>query len=143
LRREVIGNCHLYLGDCLEIVPQLNFAGAIVSDPPYGMDWDTDHSRFKPGPNGHVSRGVAWRAKIEGDAKPFDPVPWVVTFDEVILWGSNHFGQKLPVGTTLVWLKRLDPAFGSFLSDDECRGQGSGPPYAKACRSYELVHRTA
>ena len=35
------------------------------------------------------------------------------------MWGYNHFAQRLPVGTTLVWLKRLDGAFGSFLSDAE------------------------
>ncbi|MEI6731136.1 MAG: DNA methyltransferase [archaeon] len=36
-----------------------------------------------------------------------------------MLWGSNHYGQRLPVGTTLVWIKRSDHAFGTFLSDAE------------------------
>jgi site-specific DNA-methyltransferase (adenine-specific) len=36
-----------------------------------------------------------------------------------VLWGANHFARHLPVGTTLVWLKRLDGGFGSFLSDAE------------------------
>ena len=34
-------------------------------------------------------------------------------------YGSNHFGARLPVGAKLVWIKRLDDAFGSFLSDAE------------------------
>jgi len=35
MRREVIGNCELYLGDCLEIIPTLGKADAVITDPPY------------------------------------------------------------------------------------------------------------
>src|SRR5262249_16398652 len=38
---------------------------------------------------------------------------------EVILWGGNHFAHRLPMGATLVWIKRSDGGFGSFLSDAE------------------------
>lgn len=41
LRKEVIGNCTLYLGDCLEILPTLDRAGAVVTDPPYGMAYNS------------------------------------------------------------------------------------------------------
>jgi DNA modification methylase len=37
LRREVIGNCELYLGDSLEILPLLDPVDAVVTDPPYGV----------------------------------------------------------------------------------------------------------
>lgn len=40
-------------------------------------------------------------------------------FPKVILWGANHFAQRLPVGTTLVWIKKGDHLFGTFLSDAE------------------------
>lgn len=36
-RREVIGNATLYLGDCLEILPTLGNADAVITDPPYGV----------------------------------------------------------------------------------------------------------
>jgi hypothetical protein len=42
-RKEVIGDCTLYLGDCLEILPKLGKFDAVVSDPPYGVldeEWD-------------------------------------------------------------------------------------------------------
>ena len=90
---------------------------AVVSDPPYGMAWDVDTTRFSGGVQ-KVSRGKEWDLPIEGDRQPFDPTPWL-DYPEVILFGSNHFGQRLPVGTTLVWVKRNDDAFGSFLSDAE------------------------
>jgi DNA modification methylase len=39
LKKKVIGDCELYLGDCLEILPKLSGTDAdmIFSDPPYGM----------------------------------------------------------------------------------------------------------
>jgi site-specific DNA-methyltransferase (adenine-specific) len=90
---------------------------AVVSDPPYGMAWDTETTRFS---GGTVKRGPGRGEGFDviGDTQPFDPSPWL-GYPEVILFGSNHYGQRLPVGTTLVWVKRNDEAFGSFLSDAE------------------------
>jgi len=105
----------IWHGDCREWMPK---ADAVVSDHPYGMGWD---GRISSGPN---TTGVpGFRAKnfgqtIVGDDEPFDPTPWLA-YPEVILWGSNHYAQRLPVGTTLVWIKKWDTAFGSFLSDAE------------------------
>jgi site-specific DNA-methyltransferase (adenine-specific) len=42
-----------------------------------------------------------------------------LAFPKVILWGANHYAARLPVGTTLVWLKKADHLFGAFLSDAE------------------------
>lgn len=42
-RKEVIGDCTLYLGDCMEIMPTLGNVDAVVTDPPYGTtqcSWD-------------------------------------------------------------------------------------------------------
>ena len=125
-REEIIGDCRLLLGDCREILPTLGRVDAVVTDPPYGMDWDVDHSRFKPGQNGHgKSISVDWKTKIFGDSEPFDPTLFL-DFDEVILFGCNHFAARLPVGTTLVWIKRMDNGFGSFLSDAEVVWQKGG-----------------
>jgi site-specific DNA-methyltransferase (adenine-specific) len=38
-RKEVIGNATLYLGDCLEILPTLPKVDAVITDPPYGVDF--------------------------------------------------------------------------------------------------------
>lgn len=108
----------LYLGDCREILPTLP-KGALVSDPPYGMGWNTDSTRFTGGQR-EVGRGEGrsdW-GKVRNDSEPFDPSPWL-DFPECILWGANHYGERLPRGTTLVWLKKAPHLFGSFLSDAE------------------------
>ena len=107
----------LYHGDCRDLLPSIE-ADVVVTDPPYGMAWD---GRISSGPN---TTGIpGFRAKnygqtIVGDDIPFDPEPWL-TYPEVVLWGSNHYAAQLPLGTTLVWVKKLDGAFGTFLSDAE------------------------
>lgn len=118
--RVVIGDAELWYGRWEAIYQCFPKDAAIVSDPPYGMAWDTRTARFTGGNNSAHRRGTGRsdNRSIHGDAVPFDPSPWLA-FPEVILWGSHHFAQRLPVGTTLVWVKRLDGAFGSFLSDAE------------------------
>jgi len=38
MRKEVIGNATLYLGDCLEVLPTLGPVDAVITDPPYGVE---------------------------------------------------------------------------------------------------------
>jgi len=39
MREEIIGNCRLILGDCREILPTLGEVDAVVTDPPYGIEF--------------------------------------------------------------------------------------------------------
>jgi DNA modification methylase len=113
------GRVTLYLGDCLELRYILPTGCAIITDPPYGMDWNPETTRFSGGNNpSQRSAGRNDRRKVMHDDKPFDPTPWLA-WEKVVLFGSNHFGARLPVGTKLIWIKRNDEAFGSFLSDAE------------------------
>lgn len=119
-RREVIGDATLYLGDATELLSVLRGDEAILGDPPYGMK---RHGRYQRGTRSSNSQMPGARSrrfgeKIIGDTVQFDPSPWI-TFPQAILWGSNHYAYRLPVGTTLVWIKRFDSGFGSFLSDAE------------------------
>lgn len=41
---ETIGDCTLYLGDCLDILPTLGAVDAVVTDPPYGMSYKSGHA---------------------------------------------------------------------------------------------------
>ena len=108
----------IYCGDCLEIAPQLNVAvDAVISDPPYGMGWNTDSTRFTGGKHTRGDGRNDW-GKIINDDVPFDPSPWL-QYPKVILWGCNHFASKLSVGTTLIWIKKHESLFGTFLSDAE------------------------
>jgi DNA modification methylase len=118
-----LGPVRLIRGDCTLIAPTLEGVDAVITDPPYGMNWDTDNSRFSGGNVASVARrgngpGTNDGKPIINDDTPFDPVLWI-TYPKCVLFGSNHYAQRLPVGTTLVYIKRYDEAFQSFLSDAE------------------------
>jgi site-specific DNA-methyltransferase (adenine-specific) len=104
----------LYCGDCRDVLPTLGHIDAVVSDPPWGIDADTNYKRFTGGctVKNDFGRGIA------GDSVPFDPEPWLV-FPKVALWGANCFSSRLPIGRWLVWVKRRDSKLGIMLSDAE------------------------
>lgn len=133
IRKEVqIGAARLILGDCLEVLPLLGKVDAVVTDPPYGISLNTDNSRFSGGNCASIARRgpKRWKGSADGrpivnDDKPFDPTPFLLG-KEQIFWGWNAFPDKLPKGTCLVWIKRNDEAFGSFLSDAETAWHSRG-----------------
>ena len=116
-RKVQIGDATLYEGDCLDIMPTLGRVDAVVTDPPYGMKWDGKVTRGKNG-TGKAGKTRHYGETIINDDKPFDPTPFL-GFNQCILFGANHFPQHLRRGSNLVWVKRTDEGFGSFLSDAE------------------------
>ena len=117
IKKDVtIGDCRLILGDCLEVMPLLGKVDAVVTDPPYGMKWDGKVTRGKNG-TGKAGKTRHFGKKILNDDLPFDPSPFVTC--KSILFGANHFPQHLRRGSNLIWVKRTDQGFGSFLSDAE------------------------
>jgi len=114
----------LYLGDCREILPTLGQFGALITDPPYGISLDTNNLRFSGGKGESKRRrgklmGPAGGAPIVGDDAAFDPKFLTSVGKDQIIWGWNNFPDLLPKGACLIWIKRFDEAFGSFLSDAE------------------------
>lgn len=100
------GSVWLMEGDCLEILPQLSGIDACVTDPPYGIGWDVG---INPYGNLRSQFGKQYKP-IVGDDKEFDPTPFLA-FDKVVLFGANHFANKLPnSGAWIVWDKRMHVA---------------------------------
>ena len=109
-RKEIIGDCTLYLGDCLEVMPTLDKVDAVVTDPPYGMGADkaakaAADARIKA--NGKSKAGRGW--KDYGNTYWDDERPRKEIFDiirecskEQIIWGGNYFTDYLP--PTMQWL---------------------------------------
>jgi site-specific DNA-methyltransferase (adenine-specific) len=123
------GKVRLFHADCREVLSSLK-CDAIVSDPPYGMDWNTDSSRFSGGQGCHHKKA----ARIVGDAAPFDPMPFVDAAPECVLWGFNHFAQRVPHGSCLIWLKKSMDKLGAVLSDCEVAWKKGGTGvYAYRC----------
>ena len=106
-RKEAIGSCELYLGDCLEVLPTLGKVGAVVTDPPYGIG--------RSGQSGMISRArgrVNTRTQHEDkgwDAERADPecIKMLLEISESqIIWGGNYYSDILPPRSKwLVWDK--------------------------------------
>ena len=87
----------LYHGDCLEIMPHLEPVDLVLTDPPYGINYDSSHKKYK---NGIARNNANW------DKSPFDPKPILSLNKPTILWGGNCFSSKLPDSPGwLCWLK--------------------------------------
>jgi site-specific DNA-methyltransferase (adenine-specific)/modification methylase len=96
----------LYLGDCREILPTLGRIDAVVSDPPYGIDF-AHGGNDRGGIGGGTYTTKFAKVAIVGDDAPFDPRPFLDLAPDVILWGGNHFAHLLPPSPSwLVWDKR-------------------------------------
>jgi len=86
-------------------------ADMVFTDPPYGIDLDTDFSEIMEANPGKV--GLTQRKhykKIIGDDKDFDPSVLLNVFQkvkEVFLWGGDYYSKSLPDGGSwFVWDKR-------------------------------------
>jgi site-specific DNA-methyltransferase (adenine-specific) len=106
-RKEVLADgVEIWLGDCRDVLPLIGRVDAVVTDPPYGMNLNTDYSGF----NGWSGKGHAYE-RIVGDNEPFDPKPFLEITPNCLFWGAQYFATKLPEsGGWLVFNKRGDGA---------------------------------
>lgn len=51
MRKEIIGECTLYCGDCLEIMPTLGKVGHVICDPPYEAIIHENNKKLSKGPS--------------------------------------------------------------------------------------------
>jgi DNA modification methylase len=102
-----IGNATLYHGDCRTILPSLPMVDAVITDPPYGIDY---------GRSGGFSASHGWsdnRCKVEWDREraPKEAIDLVLNAGKiVVIWGGNYFTDWLP------------PSMGWFVWDKVQRG---------------------
>lgn len=88
-RKEVIGDCTLYQGDCLQVMPLLGQFDAVVTDPPYGLG---DKWR-----GGKAHTKARWKLSNGGEAMAWDAdisaaVPIAIDKGEnSIVWGGNYY----------------------------------------------------
>lgn len=97
MRVERIGEATLYLGDCRAVLPTLGKVDAVVTDPPYGIGFAAQPTRYQRA-NGMVRKG--W-----DDQRPQDVVDGLCArFERLIIWGGNYF-ELPPSRGWLIWTK--------------------------------------
>lgn len=95
----IIGPCTLYHADCLEVLPTLDKVDAVVTDPPYGIDY---------GRAGGFSASHGWhnnREQVEWDVSRIsaDLIHLILQKGKhQIIWGGNYYTDILP--PTMQWL---------------------------------------
>jgi len=106
-REQLSDTVTLYLGDCRDVLPTLKGFDAVLTDPPYGIG-------YQHGGGGKAGKYTNTQAILHDD-EPFDPTHLIRLCRKktgggggnspVVIWGANHFANKLPPGTWLVWDK--------------------------------------
>jgi DNA modification methylase len=110
-------HCTIYCGDCREILPTLGKFDLLLTDPPYGYEWNTNYSRF--------SKGSTDKEAIANDGRgEIDLAPCIDITSEQMIFGCNSIPQP-KVGSYLIWDKRCADGF-SFLSDGEAAWWSEG-----------------
>lgn len=115
-RREVIGDCTLYLGDCLEVMPTLEPVDAVVTDPPYGIadKWKGGFGAKHGWSNQHSMK----ETRNRWDAEPLglsECEALMSAGKRVVIWGGNYF----PLPPSRCWLVWNKPERGFTLAEAE------------------------
>lgn len=130
--KVTIGDAELWLGDCLDVLPELGVVDAVVTDPPYGIgiaanpvrqkhekaDWD------KCAPNEAVLSALLAVSRWQ------------------VIWGGNYFDLP-PSQCFLVWDKLQPYNFSLAMCEQAwCSKPGPAKIYRQAVTSYSKQHPT-
>lgn len=112
-----LGNHRLVCGDSTDIAVIGKLmdgakADMVFTDPPYGMNLDTDYSDMK---SDIFKGGMGGKKYEQGKVDEFHPemvdAIFTIDADEMFLWGADYFAELLPNkndGSWIVWDKRAN-----------------------------------
>jgi len=86
---EIIGPCRLYLGDCRDVLPTLSGIDAVVTDPPYGITFES----------GWTGSSI----KSDEDTSVRDEALRLANAPAAVVFGSPKLPPVESAITTLVW----------------------------------------
>lgn len=116
------GRIRLINADCLEVLPTLaeGSIDAVVTDPPWGVaNNNANRSRGRGNRPYDPNTDAKDFAPCAGDDEPFDP-SHLLRFKGIVLWGANHFADKLPASSFwLAWDRKAGKAADSDITDCE------------------------
>jgi site-specific DNA-methyltransferase (adenine-specific) len=92
----IIGDATLYLGDCMEVLPALGKVDAVITDPPYGIGFAAQPTKWQRLAGKHPE---SWDDKIASDIDVLRALG-----DVQIIWGGNYYSLP-PTRGWLSWFK--------------------------------------
>jgi site-specific DNA-methyltransferase (adenine-specific)/modification methylase len=105
-RKEVIGNCTLYLGDNKDVMQDIDLSvvGACVTDPPFGINVLSIYKNRGKKYSNSKTFTRNYKNTGEWDKKPAD-IKFILDLNiPSIIWGGNYFNVP-PNSCWLVWDK--------------------------------------
>jgi DNA modification methylase len=130
-RRVVIGDCTLYEGDCLEVMPTLSKVDAVVTDPPYGIGEDGGRFRDRKGGGHRMLPKRGWDKRRPSDAT-FAAINAI--HGEKIIWGGNYFADLLPASKGWLYWDKL-------MGGDFADGELAWTSLDRALRKFTLCNK--
>ena len=96
------------------MLPQLDIRlGAIITDPPYGID-------IRPGLQDIRGATLQHHPRVTGDNEPFYPSHLLAYDCPMILWGAQNYAARLPDSNAwIIWDKREGLEPDAFFGDCE------------------------
>jgi site-specific DNA-methyltransferase (adenine-specific) len=130
-RVEQIGDCTLYLGDCLEALPTLDGVDHVISDPPYEDELHAAIGRIRRSDGGEMVDDLGFAGVNSGRAEIASACVsiargWVVLFtlaEGVRAWRDDLQAAGAKWDTTCFWIK----------PDASPRFNGQGPARGAEC----------
>ena len=99
-RKETIGDCTLYLGDCRDILPTLPKVDAVVTDPPFGMSFQSNYRAVQHAEivNDGDDRLLRWACEIEAAHSKYvfcrwDNLPSLPKPKSLVTWVKNNWSM--------------------------------------------------
>jgi len=99
-RKEIIGDCTLFLGDCRDILPTLGKVDAVVTDPPYGMAFRSNHRTVRHNAIANDAEEWPLSLAVELDAAHskyvfcrWDDLQRVVKPKSLVTWVKNNWSM--------------------------------------------------
>lgn len=117
----------------------------VHADPPYGVNERTDRASkgrsTGAGGGARVLGGSAQRSHdwpaVHGDDRPFDPAPLLALDRPSVLWGANHYSERVPgLPSWIFWDKREEQT-----PDDNADGELAWSNLGGALRKTEKEDR--
>lgn len=126
-----LGEHRLLCGDStiaknIELLMNGERADMVFTDPPYGINLDTDYKKINVGTKNIQGKKYA---PVAGDNKEFDPSIILKTFEEtkeIFFWGADYYIHSLPPkGSLFIWDKRASDIENEYKQENIDRISGN------------------